>query len=82
VTTGEALITFGPQPDESGGLAWGDILNTAARLEAAAPSDTILVDDATYRATPRRQYGVGRAHSREGQGRTGPGMATDRTARS
>ena len=51
VTTGEALITFGPQPDESGGLAWGDILNTAARLEAAAPSDTILVDDATYRAT-------------------------------
>jgi class 3 adenylate cyclase/tetratricopeptide (TPR) repeat protein len=51
VTTGEALITFGPQPDESGGLAWGDILNTAARLEAAAPPDTILVDDATYRAT-------------------------------
>src|SRR4051812_1638851 len=51
VTTGEALITFGPQPDESGGLAWGDILNTAARLEAAAAPDTILVDDATYRAT-------------------------------
>jgi class 3 adenylate cyclase/tetratricopeptide (TPR) repeat protein len=51
VTTGEALITFGPQPDESGGLAWGDILNTASRLEAAAPPDTILVDDATYRAT-------------------------------
>jgi class 3 adenylate cyclase/tetratricopeptide (TPR) repeat protein len=51
VTTGEALITFGPQPDESGGLAWGDILNTAARLEAAAPPDTILVDDTTYRAT-------------------------------
>jgi class 3 adenylate cyclase len=51
VTTGEALITFGPQPDESGGLAWGDILNTAARLEAAAPPDTILVDDPTYRAT-------------------------------
>jgi class 3 adenylate cyclase/tetratricopeptide (TPR) repeat protein len=51
VTTGEALITFGPQPDESGGLAWGDTLNTAARLEAAAPPDTILVDDATYRAT-------------------------------
>ncbi len=51
VTTGEALITFGPQPDESGGLAWGDILNTAARLEAAAAADTILVDDATYRAT-------------------------------
>jgi class 3 adenylate cyclase/tetratricopeptide (TPR) repeat protein len=53
VTTGEALITRGPRPDESGGLAWGDILNTAARLEAAADPDTILVDDPTYRATRR-----------------------------
>jgi class 3 adenylate cyclase/tetratricopeptide (TPR) repeat protein len=51
VTTGEALVTFGPEPDDSGGQAWGDILNTAARLEAAAAADTILVDDATYRAT-------------------------------
>jgi class 3 adenylate cyclase/tetratricopeptide (TPR) repeat protein len=51
ITTGEALITLGPGWDESGGLAWGDILNTASRLEAAAPADTILVDDATYRAT-------------------------------
>jgi class 3 adenylate cyclase/tetratricopeptide (TPR) repeat protein len=59
VTTGEALITFGPQPDESGGLAWGDILNTASRLEAAAPADTILVDDATYRATRHAiEYGL------------------------
>jgi class 3 adenylate cyclase len=51
ITTGEALITLGPGWEESGGLAWGDILNTASRLEAAAPPDTILVDDATYRAT-------------------------------
>jgi class 3 adenylate cyclase len=51
VTTGEVLVTFGVAPDESGGLAWGDILNTASRLESAASADTILVDDATYRAT-------------------------------
>jgi class 3 adenylate cyclase/tetratricopeptide (TPR) repeat protein len=51
VTTGEVLVTFGTAPDESGGLAWGDILNTASRLEAAAATDTILVDDPTYRAT-------------------------------
>jgi class 3 adenylate cyclase/tetratricopeptide (TPR) repeat protein len=51
ITTGEALITLGPGSDESGGLAWGDILNTAARLEAAAPADAVLVDDTTYRAT-------------------------------
>jgi class 3 adenylate cyclase len=51
VTTGEVLVTFGVAPDESGGLAWGDILNTASRLESAASADTILVDEATYRAT-------------------------------
>ena len=51
VTTGEALITPGPRPDETGGVAWGDILNTASRLEAAAAPDTILVDDPTYEAT-------------------------------
>jgi class 3 adenylate cyclase len=51
VTTGEALITPGPRADETGGVAWGDILNTAARLEAAAEADTILVDDPTYQAT-------------------------------
>ena len=51
VTTGEALVTFGPDPDAHGGLAWGDILNTASRLEGAAAPDTILVDDATYMAT-------------------------------
>jgi class 3 adenylate cyclase/tetratricopeptide (TPR) repeat protein len=51
VTTGEALVTFGAEAEDREGLAWGDILNTAARLEAAAPADSILVDDATYRAT-------------------------------
>lgn len=51
VTTGEALVTFEPRPDQQGGLAWGDILNTASRLEAAAPADTIFVDDPTYQAT-------------------------------
>ena len=71
VTTGEALITFGPQPDESGGLAWGDILNTAARLEAAAPADTILVDDATYRAT-RHVIEYGLAESINAKGKAEP----------
>jgi class 3 adenylate cyclase/tetratricopeptide (TPR) repeat protein len=51
VTTGEALVTFEPRPDQHGGLAWGDILNTASRLESAAPADTIFVDEPTYRAT-------------------------------
>ena len=51
VTTGEALVTFDPVPGRDEGVAWGDMLNTAARLEAAAAADTILVDEATHRAT-------------------------------
>ena len=35
-------------------MASGDVVNTAARLQAAAPVDGILVDEATWRATGRR----------------------------
>jgi class 3 adenylate cyclase len=50
VTTGEALISLG-----GSGLvdAVGDVVNTAARLESAAPVDGVLVDEWTFRATSR-----------------------------
>jgi class 3 adenylate cyclase/tetratricopeptide (TPR) repeat protein len=51
VTTGEALVTRDARVLEGEGMAAGDVLNTAARLQAAAPADGILVDDPTYRAT-------------------------------
>ena len=51
VTTGEALISLGARPDEGEGMASGDVVNTAARLQSAAPVDGILVGEATYRAT-------------------------------
>jgi hypothetical protein len=35
-------------------MASGDVVNTAARLQAAAPVDGILVDEATWRATGRQ----------------------------
>ena len=34
-------------------MASGDVVNTAARLQAAAPVDGILVDETTMRATDR-----------------------------
>ena len=34
-------------------MAAGDVVNTAARLQAEAPVDGILVDESTYRATAR-----------------------------
>src|SRR3954469_685487 len=50
VTTGEALVSHAV-----GGAvdAVGDVVNTAARLESAAPVDGVLVDEWTFRATSR-----------------------------
>jgi len=51
VTTGEALVALGARPLAGEGLASGDVVNTAARLQAAAPVNGILVGETTYRAT-------------------------------
>src|SRR6478672_7171534 len=50
VTSGEALISFGGARELD---AAGAVVNTAARLQSAAPAGGALVDDATYRATTR-----------------------------
>ena len=51
ITTGEALIALGSRPAEGEGMASGDVVNTAARIQTAAPINGILVGAATYRAT-------------------------------
>jgi predicted ATPase/class 3 adenylate cyclase len=51
VTTGEAVVALGARPSEGEGMAAGDVLNTASRLQGAAPVDGILVDEVTHRAT-------------------------------
>jgi class 3 adenylate cyclase/tetratricopeptide (TPR) repeat protein len=51
VTTGEALVRLDARPEQGEGIAAGDVVNTAARLQAAAPVDGILADDATRRAS-------------------------------
>jgi len=53
ITTGEALVALGARPEEGEGMASGDVVNTAARLQAAAPVNGILVDETTFRATER-----------------------------
>ena len=53
VTTGEALVALDARPVEGEGMASGDVVNTAARLQAAAPVDGVLVDEATWWATSR-----------------------------
>ena len=51
VHTGEALVVLGASAGEGEGMAAGDVMNTAARIQGAAPVDGIVVGEATYRAT-------------------------------
>jgi class 3 adenylate cyclase/tetratricopeptide (TPR) repeat protein len=51
VTTGEAVVALEARPSDGEGMAAGDVLNTASRLQAAAPVDGILVDAPTHAAT-------------------------------
>ena len=51
VNTGEALVALGARPAQGEGMASGDVVNTTARLQTAAPVNGILVGETTYRAT-------------------------------
>ena len=51
IHTGEALVMLGARPSEGEWSAAGDVLNTAARIQSAAPTDGIMVGRATYLAT-------------------------------
>ncbi|TML15915.1 MAG: zinc-ribbon domain-containing protein [Actinobacteria bacterium] len=51
VNTGEALINLAARPEFGEGMAAGDVVNTTARIEAAAPANGILVGESTHRAT-------------------------------
>ena len=51
VNTGEALVSLGARPEAGEGMASGDVINTAARLQAAAPVNGIIVGETTQRAT-------------------------------
>ncbi len=48
VLTGEAAVTLGAVNQ---GLVAGDLVNTASRLQAVAPSGTVLVGESTQRAS-------------------------------
>jgi class 3 adenylate cyclase len=51
VNTGEALVALAARPGEGDAMVAGDVVNTAARLQGAAPVNGILVGEGTYRAT-------------------------------
>jgi len=51
VNTGEALINLDARPEAGEGMAAGDVVNTTARLQSAAPVNGVIVGETTYRAT-------------------------------
>jgi len=51
ITTGEVLARLNPAASRGEAMVSGDVVNTASRLQAAAPAGRILVDTATYRGT-------------------------------
>ena len=53
VATGEALVALDARAAEGESMVAGDVMNTAARIQSAAPVDGILVVAATHRATER-----------------------------
>jgi class 3 adenylate cyclase len=57
VTTGEALVSVDARPEQGETMATGDVVNTAARLQATAPVNGVLVGESTYRETaPAIEY--------------------------
>jgi tetratricopeptide (TPR) repeat protein len=60
VNTGEALVSVDARAAVGEGLVAGDVINTAARLQTAAPVNGILVGEKTFRATEQRiEYRAG-----------------------
>jgi predicted ATPase/class 3 adenylate cyclase len=53
VNTGEAIVALDARPELGEASVAGDVINTGARLQSAAPAGGILVGEYTYRATDR-----------------------------
>jgi class 3 adenylate cyclase len=51
LNTGEAMVTLGAHPERGEAMVAGDVINTASRLQQAAPTGGIVVGGETYRCT-------------------------------
>ena len=53
INTGEAVVALGARPEEGEGMVTGDVVNTASRLQGAAPVNGIACSEQTFRHTER-----------------------------
>ncbi|HUF01409.1 MAG TPA: AAA family ATPase, partial [Gaiellaceae bacterium] len=51
VNTGEAIVALDARPERGEAMVAGDVVNTAARLQSAAPVGAVLVGDETHTST-------------------------------
>ena len=51
VNTGDALVSLGARPELGEAMVAGDVVNTASRLQSAAPVNGVIVGAETYRTT-------------------------------
>jgi predicted ATPase/class 3 adenylate cyclase len=51
VNTGETIVSLSAKTELGEGMVAGDVVNTASRLQTAAPTNAVLVGEETYRAT-------------------------------
>jgi len=51
VATGEAVVALDARPERGEGIVAGDVVNTAARLQASAAVGTVIVDEVTVRSS-------------------------------
>jgi class 3 adenylate cyclase/tetratricopeptide (TPR) repeat protein len=71
VNTGEALVNVAARPEAGETAAAGDVVNTTARLQSAAPINGVLVGETTYRST-RKAIDYREAGPVEAKGKTAP----------
>src|SRR5581483_9052704 len=79
VNTGEALVSLAACADLGAGMAAGDVVNTTARLQTAAPVNGVLVGETTYRAT-RHVIDYSDAEAVEAKGKAVPIPAWEASA--
>src|SRR5256886_16975983 len=71
INTGEAVVALGARPEEGEGIVTGDVVNTASRLQGAAPVGGMAVSAQTFRAT-ERVFEWERLEPGPGEGKAGP----------
>ncbi|MEJ7568626.1 MAG: adenylate/guanylate cyclase domain-containing protein [Gaiellaceae bacterium] len=76
VNTGEAVVALAARPELGEGMVTGDVVNTAARIQAQAPVGGVALGEGTFRATERVfEYEPLQAISAKGKVGAGRGLA-------